>query len=997
MTRCPANAFIELDHQLNITYLDFAAAHLLRLSPQDGGGRSLASVLPQPVAGQLLPSLEEARNDPHRRVLLLQWSQEAVYEATICPAPERISLFLRLLDCAVPNDPATLLSAEHEQRLLAETLSEVTLALASKISLQEVLDEILRQLQRLVPYRTAHIMLLEGDTLRIASWRGYREQGGEELIAQLTQKLADFPLDAGVVRERRPRVIPDTHQEPDWVIQPETAWVRSHIVAPITHNERVLGLIRLDSPTPGTFSSRDLARLLPLANAAAIALENARLYEQATQELAERQRAEAALRDSLTQLSVAYQQAKIYAQELKKEVAERKEIEQTLRRRNRDLTLLNRVIAASASAQTPEELLGVVVRELSAAIPAANVLALLARADRRGITAVSADAVRPDVPLAEHLLPGENEPVLVPDIQAGTPAQTLVQSLFGQEQGSLLVLPLPVEDKPAGYLLLHTPALSLAGDEVELARQIAHQVAGALSRIRLLQTRLRLTTAIEQTAEIVAILDSAGRIEYVNPAFERVTGYSLAEAAGHKPADLLQSQPYPTTEPAANIEEIIRGGQVWHGRLKNRRKDGKQYIEETTISPVWDRQGKIVNYVIAARDVTEALLLEAQYRQAQKMEAIGLLAGGIAHDFNNLLTAINGFAELLQQEIPTHETGLHGLVNSILATVNRASSLVRQLLTFSRKQEAEPRLVSLNRLVLDMTGMLRRIIGEHIQMDVHLSDALWPVQVDPHQLEHAIVNLVVNAHDAMPDGGKLTLRTENRTVSPPEAERLGLKPGDYVTLSVEDTGIGMDDQTAARIFEPFFTTKAPEKGTGLGLSTVFGIVRQNGGSIQVESRLGQGSRFTIYLPRLELQEPLPAEASTPARPVKAEALPGGSETILLAEDDAAVRALAGRVLSRQGYRVLAASNGDEALEIARKNPGPIHLLLTDTVMPRLSGESLAHQLRTLYPQVRILFTSGYTEKHLHLRDMLAEGETGFLPKPFTASELLLAVREILDR
>jgi len=378
------------------------------------------------------------------------------------------------------------------------------------------------------------------------------------------------------------------------------------------------------------------------------------------------------------------------------------------------------------------------------------------------------------------------------------------------------------------------------------------------------------TTAIEQSAEGMIITDTSGKILYVNSAFERISGYSYGEAIGQTPQILKSGK-----EDRAVYRELwktIESGRTWRGRLTNKRKDGSFYIHDASVTPVRNEAGEITHYVSVQRDVTQMLELEQQYRQAQKMEAIGRLTGGIAHDFNNLLTAINGYAELTKRELPS-DSPLLPMVDNILGVGQRGANLVRQLLAFSRKQIVEPAILDLNMIVTDTNEMLQRIIGEHIEMTINLAPDLWPIEADATQIEQVLMNLVVNARDAMPQGGDLVIETANIVLDEEIVGRLvDLNPGSYVMLNVRDTGEGMDEAVKSRLFEPFFSTKEVGKGTGLGLATVFGIVKQGGGHILVDSALDQGTAFTIYLPaegavearlpRLELEDVAPIGAET---------------------------------------------------------------------------------------------------------------------------------------
>ena len=1028
------DGFFALNKDLAVTYIDNAAEQLLACKSNEVLGRNLLDSFPQSSGTILEERLAWAIQENCTvsfEACLGTGSPAIVYRFRVYPNDQGISVYFQpIIEDAEQRQTATeefrqtkellqqeiiereqvekerekLLSTEHKQRLQAETLAEATLALTSLTSLADVLDEILRQVKRLVPYRTAHIVLLQGENLRIASWQGYRARGSEALISSLVQPLADFPLDREVVRSQQPVVIADTHQEPRWIVQDGTSWIKSHMVIPICLAKQVLGLLRLDAAIPNRFSAEDVATLQPLVNAAAIALENARLYDHALQEIAERARAEEALRDSVKQLKLAYEQANIYAQELNKEVTERKQAEQEIRRQNRELVLLNRIIAASARGLEPEEILDLACRELAIALKVSQATATLLNRDKNIATVVAEYLTEDgptlrdsmihiqDDPSLQHLL-YTKAPLVVTDIQKD-PRLASVNLYRQRGVVSILTLPLIIENEVTGKLSLETIESRLfSTEEINLAWSVAEQVAGVMARSSLAQTRQRLTTAIEQAAESVVVTDTGGAIIYVNPAFERITGCSRAEAIGQNMVNLFKSDQQDDTV-YQTMWTTIQQGEVWHGRLINKKKNGSVYTEDATISPVRSDTGAIVNYVAVMRDVTHELQLEEQYRQAQKMEAIGLLAGGIAHDFNNLLTAINGFAEMLVLELSAKDMPTHELAGNILKAGQRAADLVRQLLAFSRKQIIQPQVLDLNKIVSDMGSMLGRLIGSHIEMTMSLAQELWHVKVDPAQLEQVVVNLVVNACDAMPEGGRLIIETANVVLDEAHtADRLGVQPGEYVVLSVSDTGLGMSKEVQSHIFEPFFTTKEKGKGTGLGLSTVFGIVKQNGGHIFVYSEPGQGTTFKIYLSRTD--EAIDTRKPRSQRYKQFVNLPQGQETVFLVEDEAAVRDLAARILRRQGYTVVEASNGEEALKLIETYTDEIHILLTDTIMPKLGGEALATQFRTLRPAAKILFTSGYSDKIIVSSDVLGDN-IEFIQKPFSAVELANKIRSVLD-
>ncbi|PYS49074.1 MAG: hybrid sensor histidine kinase/response regulator [Acidobacteria bacterium] len=391
-----------------------------------------------------------------------------------------------------------------------------------------------------------------------------------------------------------------------------------------------------------------------------------------------------------------------------------------------------------------------------------------------------------------------------------------------------------------------------------------------------------------------------------------------------------------------------------------------------------------------ASDVTERRLLEEQFRQSQKMEAIGQLAGGIAHDFNNLLTAINGYSELAMRKLQA-EDPLRRNLEEIKKAGERAASLTRQLLAFSRKQILQPAVLVINSVVSDMEKMLRRLIGEDIDLKTALETQLGSIKADPGQIEQIIMNLVINARDAMPAGGKLTIETSNVDLDETYArQHTGVTPGHYVMLAVSDTGMGMNTATLARIFEPFFTTKEKGKGTGLGLSTIYGIVKQSGGNIWVYSEVGQGTTFKVYLPRVD------EDAQEYKRTDETEEILQGTETILLAEDEEIVRTLAREILETYGYRVLEASGSGAALLICERVTEPIDLLITDVVMPEMSGRQLAARLSQLRPEMKVLYMSGYTDDAIVHQGVLDE-DANFIQKPFTPDALAKKVREVLNK
>jgi PAS domain S-box-containing protein len=477
-----------------------------------------------------------------------------------------------------------------------------------------------------------------------------------------------------------------------------------------------------------------------------------------------------------------------------------------------------------------------------------------------------------------------------------------------------------------------------------------------------------------------------GRMLAANTAAARIWGYPDIEALLGVDAWELYADP----EDRARLVARIEGSEVVQDfELRGRRGDGTLIWVSVGVRAERDARGRTLHYEWSVTDITERKRLESELRQAQKLEAIGQLAGGIAHDFNNLLTVITGRSHLaLAQLPPDHALRRH--IELIQTTAERAAALTRQLLAFSRKQVLEPRVLNVNAVVAGLAPMLRRLIGEDLELAAVPEAELGCVKADPSQLEQVILNLAVNARDAMPQGGRLTIETGNVELDEAYARcHLGASAGRFVMLAITDTGHGMDAAVKARIFEPFFTTKEPGKGTGLGLATVFGIVKQSGGSIEVYSEPAQGTTFKVYLPQVE-------EAVDRTAAVAAPTLARGSETILLVEDDDEVRALARETLEGHGYAVIPAAAPAEALRLAGRHSGPIHLLVTDVVMPQLSGRGLAEQLTPGHRDLRVLYMSGYTSDAVVRHGVLAEG-TAFLQKPFTPYILLLKVQEVLDR
>jgi PAS domain S-box-containing protein len=509
------------------------------------------------------------------------------------------------------------------------------------------------------------------------------------------------------------------------------------------------------------------------------------------------------------------------------------------------------------------------------------------------------------------------------------------------------------------------------GDLLVRSMRYATERARAVEALERREEHYR--SLIEHSLDLISILNVDGTIRYVSPSHERVLGYRLEELVGRNIFLFVHA------DDLAHVKEIFaRGDGAASVECRFRHKDGSWRILESfgrNLSHVPGVSGLVIN----SRDVTDRKRLEEQLHHSQRLEAVGRLAGGVAHDFNNLLMIISGYSQMLLDGMHTGDPARSDL-EQVVKAAERATDLTRQLLAFSRRQVVRPVILSLNVLVHDMDRMLRRVIGEDIELIARFAPDLKKVRADPGQLEQVVLNLAVNARDAMPNGGKLTLETANVQVTEEFAQtHPAIKAGNYTMLSMQDSGFGMDSEVLSRLFEPFFTTK--ENGTGLGLSTSYGIIKQSGGDVWVESRPGKGTTFRIYLPVAdELAEPVEVPRGSP--------IPGGAETILLVEDEDGVRRVVETMLKRHGYNVLSTASCQEAMAFAEGYAGRIHLLITDIVMPGMSGRTLAERLIAQRPETKVLYVSGYGGP------IDSQPRTGFLQKPFTTDELARKIRDL---
>jgi len=531
-----------------------------------------------------------------------------------------------------------------------------------------------------------------------------------------------------------------------------------------------------------------------------------------------------------------------------------------------------------------------------------------------------------------------------------------------------------------------TEATTMAMAFNDMTRSLRHQAE------RLNASYRRFATVTQSARDAIISTDELGNITFWNRSAEATFGYSETEVLGRPIANLViesDRMAYKAALPHPNADDLTFGHII---EVTGMRKDGSRFPCEFSLAALHSSDGTAFTAVV--RDVMERKQSQdqlkqrdEQLRQAQKMEAIGRLAGGVAHDFNNLLMAIRGYAEMIAQNLPDGDERRSD-AEEILKASDRAAGLTRQLLAFSRREVITQQAVALDGLVQTIQAMLQRLIGPEIQIATEIWPDLTPVLADSTQLEQILVNLVINARDAMPKGGRITIELRNMELDKiGVAAHPGLQPGDYVEMSVSDTGSGMDAETMSRIFEPFFTTKEAGKGTGLGLATVYGIVQQNNGAIEVQSRVGHGTTFYIYLPRAtDMGKTAPMKSALPA---------SGSETILLVEDDDRVRALVSNMLRKNGYTVLLASAGDQALEIAARHRGRIHLLLTDVVMPGLNGRILSERLTVTRPDTRVLYMSGYSDDAI-LRHGVRKAAAHFIQKPFSIDALAHKIKETLS-
>jgi len=905
------------------------------------------------------------------------------------------------------------MTTSHVKTSPFESLARLAQAVTSSLTLSEVLDRAARAATDLLPDAAARIWVVEGDHLVLSAEAGIHgpPRSGRKTVFAFGEGLTGI-----VAATRQPLVVEDLLVDSRAV---NVEWMRregyvSLVSIPLVVRDQLAGVLSLVTRHQHRFSPNEMELLTSFGSQAAIAIENARLFEEA------QQRRQAAERLG--------EVARLLSQSLDpSEVGQRivDSIRSLLGARSAFLFRVEpasgdwRVVALSGEVGSGFARNQVYPRDV-------------------GATGLALHEGRPVTTL--DVL---NDPriVFTPEVRA-----TVEQAPYR----AVLALPLLIQDRRTGVLVVGDRAGRVfSGEEIRLAQAFADQAVTALENARLFGDSTARQARLEALLEVSRELS---RIQPVDSLLERIAeacghlldsdmvgirvlegdelvvratwgtgkdlvpttrlkiGESLTGIVAATGESLLVTDPShdPRLLPAHREAYRRLGVQAFLGvpvkvgdrlegvlTVRTRRPEGYS-AEDLAVATAFASQAATALenarlYQQAQHAYEELKQTQDQLTQAQKMEAVGRLAGGIAHDFNNLLMVVMGRTQLMLRRLQA-EDPLSRDLDLINTTMKRAADLTRQLLAFSRKQVLQPKVLDLNAVVTNIDPMLRRLIGEHIEAVMVLDPALGPVKADPAQLEQVILNLAVNARDAMPQGGRLTIETANVELDTAYARRRpGASPGPHVMLAVSDTGCGMDAETQARLFEPFFTTKGAGKGTGLGLSTVYGIVKQSGGNICVYSEPGRGTTFKIYLPRVE--ETVEREGVQPGPEVAQPPKP--SETVLLVEDEDGVRELVRDILQENGYSVLEARDGAEALQLSGRHPGPIHLLLTDVVMPQISGRALADQLVPRRPEMKVLYMSGYTENAVVHHGVLDQG-TAFLQKPVTAEALAQKVRQVLE-
>ncbi|MBP1714162.1 MAG: multi-sensor hybrid histidine kinase [Deltaproteobacteria bacterium] len=868
-------------------------------------------------------------------------------------------------------------SEEEARKLAADkmVMAEIGRIIGSTLNIEEVYERFAEEARKLIDFDRIAINLID-------QTRGVGIQAYMSGIDVAGRGPGDaFPL-AGSINEQilqtekmiiiSPREKKELEKDYPTLVTTFEAGLRSMMSVPLISNQRVIGVLHLRSRKSDVYREDDAKVAEGIAAQIAGAISNAQLYQ-------ERRRAEAALR-----------QSEMDARRLAQENAIMAEIGQIL------CSTLNIDTVYERVSETVRRIIPFDRMAINIIQPEGNSFSIpyvfgedVVSRQKGDMVPLSGTAAAEVIRTQASILirKGKMEefasrfPGILPLVKAGFQ--------------SIILIPLVSQDRVIGILnMQRSTSEPFTEENLRLGEKVGAQIAGAVANAQLYAERAKAERAHRESEEKYRLLVENANdaifiiqdkvIRFSNPKTEELLGYEARE---------LTSIPFSEHIHPLDRESIWGGNGSGEGKLlagrtfRIRNRNGREFwVELNSVAILWDGRLATLNF---ARDITEQKKLEAQFLQAQKMEAVGRLAGGVAHDFNNLLTVINSHSQLALMELKEWDP-LREKFESIQKAGEKAANLTRQLLAFSRRQVVEMKVIDLNAVLSDLEKMLQRLIGEDIELKTSLGAGLGRVKVDPGQIEQAILNLVVNARDAMPSGGKLAIETGNEEVDQEfTGKHIGLKPGRYVRLAVSDTGVGMPPEVKERLFEPFFTTKEKGKGTGLGLSTVYGAVKQSGGEIWVYSEPGLGTTVKIYLPLVD--EPLEAGK----RKTAGERMPTGQETILVVEDEDEVRKLAVSILSRQGYKVLEASHGGDALLMMENNREPIQLLLTDVVMPGINGPDFARRMKFVYPELKVLYMSGYADNVIFQHGILDQA-MAFLQKPFTVERLAGKVREVLD-
>ncbi len=853
----------------------------------------------------------------------------------------------------------------------AEALAEVARTLTESLDVVDVARRIVASVLRLFGARSSGIRLLRAD-------------GSLESVARSDHAGAHsdpgdvIPPGMGISRramaEGRPVRAANVLTEPG-VVLPERLRQRvlaageiAFMAAPLQVKGQIIGSLTLADREGRVFTDEEAALLQAFADQAALALENAQLYEEAKR------------RQSEAELIAA----------LAREISGSLEMDAVLERVTEVAREMVGCDLATIALREPGSEAALVRYRNGWRYPLAAPLTIV---PGRGLGGQVLATGRP-FRTADY----SRDPRFSKDYTHALTAEGIVANLGvpiligGRAEGVLYAArrearPFTDRDQAALERLASQASTAIANAQL-FAREKAARARAEASEQALRESEERFRSVVENASDLITVLTADGVIEYESPSLERLLGWHPEELIGKQIMDYVHPDDVTVLSEAIarRLADPVAVNPPVEFRVRAR--DGSWHVLAVT-SRVSRSETGALTLVATSRDVTERRALEDQLRQAHRLESVGRLAGGVAHDFNNLLTVIGGRAHLLlsrlRRDDPTRRD-----IELIKKTSARAAELTQQLLAFSRRQVLQPKVLNLNDVVTGLENILQRLIGEHIELVTALAPGALTIKADPGQLEQVVMNLALNARDAMPTGGRLSIETARVALGPPRPVSVeAVEAGTYVLLIVSDTGVGMDEGIRSHVFEPFFTTKEVGQGSGLGLATVYGIVKQSGGHITAESEPGRGSTFTIYLPEIRHE----AVARAPSQSL--EDAPRGVETILLVEDEAEVRDLAREILELAGYRVLETTSPEEAERISRDETSPIHLLLTDVVMPRVSGRQLAERLAEARPGMRVLYMSGYTDEAIVHPGILGEVAT-FLPKPFTPADLARKVREALD-